>query len=267
MKQFFLVVGASAIALCAGAQGKKGMKAKAITDTAKKAMAPAPAYLKSNLDSFSYALGMNIANNLKQQSIDKINGVAMQKAMDDIFKKKTPALDEQQANSVIQKTLQGNSSKKSNSEKQKCTQFLATNKKRAGVISLPSGLQYEVLTKGDQSSATPKLQDTVVAHYAGTLIDGKEFDNSYKRGEPLTIPVGGVIKGWTEILQLMHIGDKFKVYIPSELGYGDRGAGADIPGGAALIFDMELLGIKPAVPKADAPVLAPVEDKVEEKKN
>jgi FKBP-type peptidyl-prolyl cis-trans isomerase FkpA len=96
----------------------------------------------------------------------------------------------------------------------------------------------------------------VVANYAGTLIDGKEFDNSYKRGEPLTIPVGGVIRGWTEILQLMHIGDKFKVYIPSELGYGERGAGADIPGGAALIFEMELLSIKPAVAAAATPAPA-----------
>jgi FKBP-type peptidyl-prolyl cis-trans isomerase len=95
----------------------------------------------------------------------------------------------------------------------------------------------------------PALQDTVVAHYAGTLINGKKFDNSYDRGEPLTIPVAGVIKGWTEILQIMHIGDKFKVYIPSELGYGERGAGADIPGGAVLIFEMELLAIKPAITK------------------
>jgi FKBP-type peptidyl-prolyl cis-trans isomerase FkpA len=121
---------------------------------------------------------------------------------------------------------------------------------------LPSGLQYEVLKKGDATSATPKAVDTVVANYAGTLIDGKEFDNSYKRGEPLTIPVGGVIRGWTEILQLMHIGDKFKVYIPSELGYGERGAGADIPGGAALIFEMELLSIKPAVAAAATPAPA-----------
>ena len=127
--------------------------------------------------------------------------------------------------------------------------FLAANKKKPGVVSLPDGLQYEVIKKGDANSSTPALQDTVVAHYAGTLINGKKFDNSYDRGEPLTIPVGGVIRGWTEILQLMHIGDKWKVFIPSELGYGDRGAGADIPGGAVLIFEMELLAIKPAIAK------------------
>ena len=168
--------------------------------------------------------------------------------MEDVFKKRPASLTEQQANMCIQQKLQANATKKSTGEKVKAAAFLEANKKRVGVITLPSGLQYEIIKKGDASSATPKLTDTVVANYAGTLIDGKEFDNSYKRGEPLTIAVGGVIKGWTEILQLMHIGDKFKVFIPSELAYGERGAGADIPGGAALIFDMELLGIKPNTP-------------------
>ena len=140
-------------------------------------------------------------------------------------------------------------SKKNEVVKSQGNAFLAANKKKPGVVSLPDGLQYEVIKKGDANSSTPALQDTVVAHYAGTLINGKKFDNSYDRGEPLTIPVGGVIRGWTEILQLMHIGDKWKVFIPSELGYGDRGAGADIPGGAVLIFEMELLAIKPAIAK------------------
>jgi FKBP-type peptidyl-prolyl cis-trans isomerase FklB len=146
--------------------------------------------------------------------------------------------------------LQGNQGKKLDAEKQRGKAFLAKNKTRPGVKTLPSGLQYEVLKSGDPNSEVPTLQDTVVAHYAGTLIDGKKFDNSYDRGEPLTIPVGGVIKGWTEILQQMHVGDKYKVYIPSDLAYGDRGAGADIPGGAALIFEMELIAVKKAVPGA-----------------
>jgi len=135
--------------------------------------------------------------------------------------------------------------KRSEAVKAKGTAFLEANKKRAGVITLPDGLQYEVLKKGESNSLMPKLEDTVVVHYAGTLIDGRKFDNSYDRGEPLTIAVGSVVRGWSEILQIMHIGDKFKVFIPSELGYGDRGAGADIPGGSTLIFEMELLGIKP----------------------
>jgi FKBP-type peptidyl-prolyl cis-trans isomerase FklB len=256
MKQFFL---SNALLLVAGAsifaqpKPKKTIAAKpAVADTAAKAKTPST--LKNSLDSFSYALGMNIANNLKQQSIDKISNAAMIKGMNDVFNKKATEINEQEANGCIQTKIQGNQAKKSVAEKAKtvaektkAAAFLAKNKTRKEVITLPSGLQYEILKKGDSTSVTPKLQDTVVAHYAGTLIDGKKFDNSYDRGQPLTIPVAGVIKGWTEILQLMHIGDKFKVFIPSELGYGERGAGADIPGGAALIFEMELLEVKPAI--------------------
>jgi len=173
----------------------------------------------------------------------------MQRAMEDVFNKRPYLMNEQQSNTCIQEKIQGSMAKKNEYVKSQGNAFLATNKKKPGVISLPSGLQYEVLRKGDANSPKPALQDTVVAHYAGTLINGFKFDNSYDRAEPLTIPVAGVIKGWTEILQMMHIGDKFKVYIPSELGYGERGAGADIPGGAVLIFEMELLAIKPAITK------------------
>ncbi len=271
MKQFFLLLGVSVtVSMHVAAQVKptSGTKKGGVKMAGVKALPGMK--LVSSLDSFSYALGMNIANNLKQQSIDNISGPAMIRAMEDIFKNKTTALNEQQANGCVQQTLQLKSAKKSNAEKTKSAAFLAANKKRKEIITLPSGLQYEVITKGNDSSATPKLQDTVVAHYAGTLADGKEFDNSYKRGEPLTIPVGGVIRGWTEALQLMHIGDKWKVYIPSELGYGDRGAGADIPGGAALVFEMELLGIKPAAAIAapeqtPAPAPATEEEKKEPK--
>lgn len=254
MKQIFLVACALSITgITANAQTKTKPAAKPAAGMVK----PIVSTIKTATDSFSYALGMNVANNLRQQGIEQITYAAMQKAMEDVFKKRTGALNEQQANAVIQQKLQGNAAKKSNVEKAKAIAFLENNKKRAGVITLASGLQYEVIKKGDASSAMPKLVDTVVANYAGTLIDGKEFDNSYKRGEPLSIPVGGVIRGWTEILQLMHIGDKYKVFIPSELGYGERGAGADIPGGASLIFDMELLGIKPAVVAAVKPT-API---------
>ena len=105
-----------------------------------------------------------------------------------------------------------------------------------------SGLQYEILTKG--TGPVPASSDTIIAHYRGTLLNGKEFDNSYKRGEPLTIPVTGVIPGWTEALELMPVGSKWKLFIPSDLAYGDYGAGGEIPGGAALIFEIELLSIK-----------------------
>lgn len=119
--------------------------------------------------------------------------------------------------------------------------FLEENKKRPEVVTLPDGLQYEIITKG--SGPIPKATDTVRAHYAGTLLDGTEFDNSYKRGQPFTIPVSGVIRGWTEALELMPVGSKWKLYIPSDLAYGDRGAGGAIPGGATLIFTIELLDI------------------------
>ena len=270
MKHFFLALSVcTVISVTANAQAKPKaayvkasptVKAVAISDSTKKTIA-APSFLKTNLDSFSYALGVNIANNLKAQSIEKINNAMMTKAMDDVFKKRPIAMSEQQCNGTIQAAIQGNSAKKSGSEKAKAKIFLANNKKRKEVITLPDGLQYEILKKGDSTSIMPSLQDTVVAHYAGTLINGKKFDNSYDRGQPLTIPVNGVIKGWTEILQMMHIGDKYKVYIPSELGYGERGAGADIPGGAALIFEMELLDVKVAAKHIIEAPASPAEEK------
>lgn len=256
MKQFFLSACALTIlGITVNAQTKPKPKLAVVNPAG--VVKPGISPFKNATDSFSYALGMNVANNLKQQGIDQITYAAMQKAMEDVFKKRPVSLTDQQANGVIQTKLQANAAKKSTTEKAKALAFLEANKKRAGVITTASGLQYEVIKKGDATSATPKAVDTVVANYAGTLTDGKEFDNSYKRGEPLTIPVSGVIKGWTEVLQLMHIGDKFKVFIPSELGYGDRGAGAEIPPGAALVFDMELLSIKPAVVAVVAPPTTP----------
>ncbi len=242
MKQFFLSVVISTCAMVA--VNAQATTKKATPKTKAVAAKPTVALLKNSNDSFSYALGMNIANNLKQQGIDKISNAAMQKALDDVFAMKKPLLNDQQANMCIQQKLQENMSKKNEVVRAKGKAFLETNKKRQGVVTLPSGLQYEVIMKGDMNSAKPRLQDTVVAHYRGTLIDGTPVDNSYDRGEPLTREVTGVISGWTEILQLMHIGDKWRVFIPSELGYGERGSGA-VPGGAALIFEMELIGIKP----------------------
>lgn len=242
MKQFFLVVGVSMIAC-----GTVNAQGKPKTTTAKPKpgiVKPGAGTLKNSTDSFSYALGMNVANNLKSQGIDKISNAAMVKAIEDVFNKRQFLLNDQQANMCIQQTLQVNMSKKNGIVRARGEAFLQANKKRPGVITLPSGLQYEVLTKGDATSASPKLQDTVVVNYRGTLTDGTPFDNSYDRGQPLTIAVAGVITGWTDILQLMHIGDKWKVYIPSEMGYGERGSGT-IPGGSALIFEMDLLGVKP----------------------
>ncbi|MEJ7586111.1 MAG: FKBP-type peptidyl-prolyl cis-trans isomerase [Ferruginibacter sp.] len=242
MNQFFLVISISlAVSISVQAQKPKLKVVNPAGVTAKPR-----SVLRNSTDSFSYALGLNIANNLKQQGINKISNAAMQRALDDVFIKKTFLMNDQQANLCIQEKIRENMSKINEAVKSKGTAFLAENKKREGVITLPDGLQYEVLKKGEQNSPMPRLQDTVVVHYAGTLINGEKFDNSYDRGEPLSIAVNGVITGWKEILQVMHIGDKMKVFIPSDLGYGDRGAGANIPGGSTLIFEMELLAIKPA---------------------
>jgi FKBP-type peptidyl-prolyl cis-trans isomerase len=120
--------------------------------------------------------------------------------------------------------------------------FLAANKSKPGVVTLPSGLQYKILTAG--TGPKPTATDSVNCNYRGTLIDGKEFDSSYKRGKPVTFPVTGVIKGWTEALQLMPVGSKWQLFIPSDLAYGDRGAGADIGPGATLVFEVELISIE-----------------------
>ncbi|MEP6948267.1 MAG: FKBP-type peptidyl-prolyl cis-trans isomerase [Ginsengibacter sp.] len=195
----------------------------------------------SSTDSLSYAMGVQTAEYYKTQGADKINTAMIKKAYDDVYNNKTLLISPEQCNMTIQKKLQDFMSQKSNAEKEAGIKFLEANKTKPGVITLPSGLQYEIITKG--TGPVPKATDTVKANYIGSLIDGKEFDNSYKRGEPISIPVSGVIRGWIEALQLMPVGSKWKLYIPSDLGYGDRGAGGAIPGGAALIFEIELLDI------------------------
>jgi FKBP-type peptidyl-prolyl cis-trans isomerase FklB len=191
-------------------------------------------------DSLSYALGVQTAEYYKMQGVENINIDLVKKAYEDVYNNKTLLITSEESNTTIQKKLQEFMMNKSNAEKQASSKFLAENKKRQGVITLPSGLQYEVITKG--TGVIPVATDTVKTNYIGSLINGKEFDNSYSRGEPIVIPVTGVIRGWVEALQLMPVGSKWKLYIPSELGYGDRGAGT-IPGGAALVFTIELLDI------------------------
>ncbi|MEO8765050.1 MAG: FKBP-type peptidyl-prolyl cis-trans isomerase [Ginsengibacter sp.] len=195
----------------------------------------------SPIDSLSYAMGIQTAQYYKAQGADKINSAMIKKAYDDVYSNKTLLISPDQCNMTIQKKLQEYMSQQASREKESGIKFLEANKSKPGVITLPSGLQYEIITQG--TGPVPIATDTVKANYIGSLIDGKEFDNSYKRGEPITIPVTGVIRGWIEALQLMPVGSKWKLYIPSDLGYGDRGAGGAIPGGSALIFEIELLEI------------------------
>jgi FKBP-type peptidyl-prolyl cis-trans isomerase FklB len=203
--------------------------------------------MKNGIDSFSYAVGVNIASSMKEQGIKNVNGSLIQKAMDDVFKGKQTSLTLEQCNMTLQQKLQEFQQQKSSAQKAKGEAFLAANRSKPGVTTLPNGLQYQIVRAGETNGVKPRVEDTVVVHYVGTLIDGTKFDASTDRGEPATFPVGGVIRGWTEILQLMTKGAKWKVAIPSDLAYGDRGAGAAIAPGAALIFEIELLDIKPAV--------------------
>jgi FKBP-type peptidyl-prolyl cis-trans isomerase FklB len=199
---------------------------------------------------------MNIAANMKEQGITNVNATVLAKAFSDVFGNKEKALTPESATACLQAqmTIYGKkkteeNSKKSAAEVAKGKAFLAANKQRPGVNVLPDGLQYEIIKAGDSTGIRPTASDTVVVNYTGKFIDGVEFDSSTKNGGPVTFPVGGVIKGWTEILQLMTRGAHWKVFIPSELGYGESGYGSAIPPGAALVFDIILEDIKPAAVK------------------
>jgi FKBP-type peptidyl-prolyl cis-trans isomerase len=233
--KFLLIVIASLCINTTYAQTKKPAPKKPASHVTK-----APTAKMSSIDSLSYSIGVQVAEFYKNQGIDKINTAMIKKAYDDVYGNKTLLIQPELCNNLIQTKMQEGMSAKNNVEKEKSNKFLAENKKRPGVITLPSGLQYEVITKG--TGPIPTANDTVKANYEGTLINGFEFDNSYKRGEALEIPVNRVIPGWTEALELMPVGSKWKIFIPSNLGYGERGAG-QIPGGAALIFTLELLDI------------------------
>lgn len=204
--------------------------------------------LKDTKDRVGYAWGMNIATTMKRQGVE-MNADMMKRAIDDAAAGKTFLLNETEARQIMttyQQELRtkGEAKKKEQGAKNKVegVKFLEENKHKDGVKTTASGLQYKVLTEG--GGAMPKADDTVVTHYRGTLLSGTEFDSSIKRGSPAEFPVNGVIPGWTEALQLMKKGSKWQLFVPSELAYKERGAGADIGPNAALIFEVELLDIK-----------------------
>ncbi|MGH9502038.1 MAG: FKBP-type peptidyl-prolyl cis-trans isomerase [Terriglobales bacterium] len=204
--------------------------------------------LNTQKDKFSYALGMNLGTNLQKQSVPVDPNIVMRGLKDALAGGKT-ALTEEQARAALmevqtemrnkqqeQMHLAGEASKKEGAA------FLAANKAKDGVVTLPSGLQYKILTAG--TGPKPTASDSVVCNYRGTLINGTEFDSSYKRGEPATFPVSGVIKGWTEALQLMPVGSKWQLFVPSDLAYGERSPSPDIGPDSTLIFEVELLSIQ-----------------------
>ncbi|MFA6233457.1 MAG: FKBP-type peptidyl-prolyl cis-trans isomerase [Bacteroidota bacterium] len=204
--------------------------------------------LKTRKDSVSYAIGFNIGQSFKTQKIEA-DPTIMAAAINDVLNGKETKLTEEQAQqcwmsyqqdmmAVAEKDRQEQGIK----NKEAGEKFLADNKKKDGVITTESGLQYKVIKMGD--GPKPTKTDKVKVHYKGTLIDGKQFDSSYDRGEPAVFPVTGVIPGWTEALLLMPVGSKWEVYLPSSIAYAERGAGQDIGANATLIFTVELLGIE-----------------------
>jgi FKBP-type peptidyl-prolyl cis-trans isomerase len=207
----------------------------------------APA-LKTQKDKLSYALGLDLGNQFKRQSIE-IDAALLAQGLKDALSGGKALLSETEVRAAINE-LQSEMKRKQleaikqlgEKNKTEGESFLAANKAKEGVITLPSGLQYKILKAGEGKK--PSVDDTVECHYRGTLIDGTEFDSSYKRNQPATFAVKGVIKGWTEALQLMTVGSKWQLFIPSSLAYGERGTGPNIGPNATLIFEVELISIK-----------------------
>jgi FKBP-type peptidyl-prolyl cis-trans isomerase len=220
-----------------------GTKSKAATS--KSNTAPA---LTTDKEKASYALGLNIGRGLSKQPVE-LDSAAVARGLKDALSGTKPLLTDEEAAADLAQ-LQDQVKKAADAklqalaaENQKTGEaFLAENKTKEGVVTLPSGLQYKVLTQG--TGPKPTAADTVVCQYKGTLLDGTEFDSSYKRGQPATFAVGRIIKGWTEALQLMPVGSKWQIFIPPDLAYGDRGAGNVIPPNATLIFEVELVSIQ-----------------------
>jgi FKBP-type peptidyl-prolyl cis-trans isomerase FklB len=203
--------------------------------------------LKSPKEKNSYAIGVDVGNTLRRQAIDVDQNIFFQGVKDSISGGKLLLTEQEMRETLaaLQKEMVAKQAEKmkqmSESNKKQGESFLAENKKKDGVVTLPSGLQYKVAKEG--TGNMPKLADTVTVNYKGSLLDGTEFDSSYKRGEPVTFPVNGVIPGWTEALQKMKVGSKWQLFIPSNLAYGERGAGNVIGPNATLLFDVELISI------------------------
>ncbi len=212
-------------------------------------VAPKPVTILKNMnDSVSYVLGESAAFNLKQQGLDlpKLNATLFMRAVNDILQGKKPLVDDATANTLMNNYMSMMQAQKVKPTIDAGLKFLAKNKLRTGVRSTSSGMQYEIIK--DTTGEKPSVTDSVTCHYRGTLVNGTEIDNSYVRGQPMTFAMKGVIRGWTEALQLMSVGSRYKLYIPYTLGYGAFDYGS-IPGGSVLIFEVELLNIRkmPAV--------------------
>ncbi len=232
-KVFFVVLATAATATLWAQQGTK----KPVPKTTQ----PQQSALRNLNDSASYAIGYSLASFYKQQGVTSLNTSLVTKAIGDVLGNKPALCDDNSANSIVTTYLNKLQESKSKPTIESGREFLAKNKSRAGVKTTATGLQYEVVTEG--TGIKPMATDSVTVNYKGTLIDGFEFDNSYKRGEPITFPLNRVIAGWTEGVQLMSVGSKYKFYIPYNLAYGTHDQGP-IPGGSTLVFEVELLDVK-----------------------
>jgi len=201
--------------------------------------------LKTPAQKASYGIGLNMGKSLAQEGMDDLDSKAVAQGIEDAIGKKEQRLSDEElieAFAALQKRAEERMAALSEENAKAGKKFLEDNAKREGVTTTASGLQYEVLKKAD--GAQPKPSDVVTVHYEGRLVDGSVFDSSIERGSPIDLPVSGVIPGWVEGLQLMHVGEKFKLFIPSELAYGEQSPSPAIPANSVLVFDLELLGIK-----------------------
>ncbi|MEE3038042.1 MAG: FKBP-type peptidyl-prolyl cis-trans isomerase [Bacteroidota bacterium] len=195
----------------------------------------------SEMEKVSYSLGVSIATNVKSQGLEQVDYESLTNALRDVFENNQLQISENESNMILQDYFGKLANKKKQANIEAGKNFLNENAQRDGVTTTESGLQYEVLKEG--TGNLPKETDKVTVHYHGSLIDGTVFDSSVDRGEPATFPVNGVIPGWVEALQLMKVGAKYKLFIPSDLAYGERGAGGAIGPNATLVFEVELISI------------------------
>lgn len=231
------------VSLSTFAQSKKELEAKIafLESQIVELKKPVEVDLNSPEKKAGYGIGVLFANSVKSQGGDSINVEAIMAGIRDVFGNKTLKMDQQQCSSTVQLFMKDVSDKKSSKAKEQGKVFLENNKKSEGVIVTTSGLQYKALVSG--AGKTPGPNDKVTVHYTGKLIDGTIFDSSVQRGQPIDFGVTQVIRGWTEALQLMKEGDKWMLYIPYDLAYGERGAGAQIPPYSTLIFEVELIKV------------------------
>lgn len=251
MKKIFVLIALTATYTYSSAQTKPvAAKPKPAATTAKPATKttttvqpkPTPTLFKTQLDSASYAFGVSIGNDIKSRGVTSLNYSLMAKALSDVFGASGPVLSPEKSQELIMSFLGSIEKKKFEVNINEGAKFLSENSKKPGIVILPSGLQYEIITRG--TGVKPKATDEVTVNYKGTLLNGKQFDSSYDRGQAATFMLNQVIPGWTEGLQQMPAGSKYRFFIPYPLAYGERAAGPDIPPYSTLVFEVELISVQ-----------------------